>query len=469
MKFLKENQIFVAIVILGTILRILALTWHDFWFDEALTYHFAKLPIDQLLRASATDFNPPLYYLLIHFLLKLNQNELWLRLPSLIASVAIIPILYFWSVKYNNKRATLISISLFAVSPLSIYLATEARPHSLAILFVPLLSISFFKLIAKPQATTILTFAVVATLAIYTQYYLILLFLPFALIVIFLQTRLSLANFLIITSVPLLSILPWLIFSARFEHNPCWCPNTLLSLPASLVSPSIAGVGVVTLRSYPNLPFLTLAFFATTTIIVLIFFFKGLVRNLKITAIYLMPLTILSTLGLFLPIFSPKAFAIFSPIFFIIVGLGIDSVKQKRQLALLAFFVLGIISIVQITNPFFAGEKLEEISQITAKDPTSPILHSSLLTYYSTKFYTQDKQQNLLITPNPLSSSTVKYIGGDQTEIDPQSPSLWLVDTLKWADPETHRDNVNNLLRDYETISDHQLDNISVSYLKKRK
>ena len=184
------------IIASGFVLRLFALSSHDFWFDEALTYHFANLPPASLLKATATDFNPPLYYLLMHYMLKISSHEIVLRLPSLTFSMFSILASYYFAKSRINQKVALIGASLLAVSPLSIYLASEARLHSLAILFVPLLIVSFFELKKRPHTLTTLTFVLISTLALYTQYYLILLFLPFALIVFLTKTKIKITKFL---------------------------------------------------------------------------------------------------------------------------------------------------------------------------------------------------------------------------------------------------------------------------------
>ena len=466
--FLKELKIFPFIFLIGTALRILALKSHDFWFDEAITYHFANLPLAILLKATATDFNPPLYYLLMHYVIKISSNELFLRLPSLIFSLLSILVLYYFAKSRINQKVALIGASLLAVSPLSIYLASEARLHSLAILFVPLLIASFFKLLKRPNTSTTLTFILISTLALYTQYYLILLFLSFALIISFAKTKIKIAKFLKIISVPVFALMPWVLFSAQFDHNPCWCPNTLLSLPSSLVSPVISGVGIVTLRSYTNLPMPTLFLLTTTTIITIIFLFKGFLRNWKIASFYLFPIAQVSFLGLFFPVFSPKAFSIFSPIFLVIVALGIDSTKKQILLAPLLVILMGSISAVELNSPFFRGEKLKEVVKITNNDKKAAIVHTSPVTYYSIRFYTQDKQQNLLAANNPLSKTTLNYIDSFQQKIGDQTKNLWLVTTAKWTNPDQTKQALEELFVNFRELEDFQVGNISVIYLSRK-
>ncbi|MBI2327838.1 glycosyltransferase family 39 protein [Candidatus Curtissbacteria bacterium] len=414
------------VFLIGILFRLLALNFHDFWFDEAITYHFARLPVKNLLEVVLADNNPPLYYLLIHYLVKISPDELILRLPSLLANLLSILALYHFVKTKIDKRVATVSASLFAVSPLSIYLATEARLHSLALLFVTLIINSFFKLLTKPSPVNIAIFIFFTTLGLYTQYYIILLLLPLTYIIYSTKNHLTFGKWLTIASIPLLTLVPWLILSTQTPHSGCWCPNTLLSLPASLVAPTIAGVGNVTMRTFPNLPPAIFALFLTTSLLTFVMFVKGIPKSKVLPAIYLIPLAALSTAGLFFPVFSPKAFSITSPIYFIIVSLGITSFS-KKYLGPLIFLLLTLISAILITNPFFRGEKLKEASEITSQRSAKIIAHTSILTYYPFRYYLPEHRKNIMLTANPLTEKTVNLIGG-QKESAGNLNDFWLVE-----------------------------------------
>lgn len=463
----NEIKILVAVTTIGVILRIIALNQHDFWFDEAFTYHIARLPLSELLQAALSDNNPPLYYLLVHFVLKLSSNEIILRLPSFIASIASIILIYALLKKLINRQAGLIASALFSVSPLVIYIGTEARLHSLATLLSIGLVFSFYLLLKKPDFKAILTFFMVSTLALYTQYYILLLFIPFTIYVLTQKHALKIKKWIIIASVSLATLIPWLVLSLGI-HNNCSCPNTLLSLPAALVTPLIGGVGEVTLRAFPSLPFPILTLFVITAVFILFFFIRGLVYNPFLTFAYLIPLAVLSFFGLFMPVFSPKAFAIFSPIYFAIVALGIISFRKSRLITIILTVLLGTISIIQTTNPFFAGTRLKPIDSIVKNNRSIPVAHTSLLTYYSLDYYSQGNQKHILITPNPLSLETLKFIGGQKQEVNKNMSQLWLVDSEKWAGKKDRENALKIIFDTYSVEKMYKVDKISVSLLKRK-
>src|SRR5687767_5724175 len=72
-----------ALTLIGGILRLFGLDHQSLWYDEVLTVLNSETSVYQLLADPAVDPNiPPLYYLLIHFILPFADGEALLRLPS---------------------------------------------------------------------------------------------------------------------------------------------------------------------------------------------------------------------------------------------------------------------------------------------------------------------------------------------------------------------------------------------------
>src|SRR3954468_13211329 len=82
---------------------------------------------------AAYENTPPLYYLLL-LPLPLHDDEVWLRLPSLIAGVAAVPVLYAAVRALLDTRAALLSALALAVAPYAVSFSNYARGFSLATL-----------------------------------------------------------------------------------------------------------------------------------------------------------------------------------------------------------------------------------------------------------------------------------------------------------------------------------------------
>ncbi len=477
--FLKTvpREIWLLMVTLGTgiVLRLMAGRWHDFWFDEAFTYEIARLPIKQLIEAVLSDNNPPLYYLIIHWMLKLGQSEVWLRLTSVVANIMTMFLIIKLGGELVSKRVGLIGAGLFAVSPLEIYMATEARLHSLGMFLATMMIYRFLKLAKAGSRSSIIIFAIVAVLGLYTQYYLGLLFLPFTWLVMRSRTKLKFWQWIGICVAVLVLLAPWLGISMKTIHNGCSCPNTMLSLPAALVSPVLGGVGEVTLRSFWRLPWLIWGGFGLVGMGMMWLFGKGIFQVGKLKLIYLVPLGILSGLGIFWPVFSPKAFGVFSPSWFLIVSWGISKYKARFKWEVIIVGLLASVSVIQLANPFFKGTRLKPVAEIVKSQQGVPMAHTSVISYYSLDYYTrsrsfdyaEDKEKQVLITENPLSPVTVKYIGGEQQEIGEKVRRLWLVDSQKWAGS-SYGVKIKKVFEEFKVIEEHQIGETKVWLLERK-
>lgn len=460
---------FWAIISLGLVLRILALTQHDFWFDEAFTYHISKLPFKQILTAVSADNNPPLYYILIHFVIAVNKNEVILRLPSLAAGMATILLTYFLVYKFIRKSAALTSTAFVSLSPLTIYLSTEARPHSLGILFATLEIIAFLTLIKKPTRANSLLFILITIMGLYTHYYVALLLIPFTFILVKKKGLLSLRKWFMLVFLSGLAVLPWLKLSLSTLHSDCWCPSLLSANLSSLVSPAISGVGVVNLRYFLSLDASKFLLLALASFLTITYFVRGLTKNFYLTALYIYPLLTLNIIGFFHPILSPRAFAVFSPIYLSILALGAKSSFLKKLLIPALLFLFGIISLMQSQYKFFRGDPVKSVYNLV-KTENITVVHTSVLTYYSLQYYSLNKFNNFLIDENPLSPLTVQYIGGQKSQSLPETNELWLVDYSLVANQEQdYQKTIARFLPYYYIERLQKFDNISVSFLVRKK
>ena len=77
------------------------------WRDEAFSYLLAKKNIIEIIFLTAKDYNPPLYYLILHFWIKIfGHSEIALRSLSLIFYWATIYIVFLFLTeifKIKNK------------------------------------------------------------------------------------------------------------------------------------------------------------------------------------------------------------------------------------------------------------------------------------------------------------------------------------------------------------------------------
>ena len=83
------------ITLVGAILRLYRLSAQSIWFDEASSIAGARGGFVQILQSVAGQEGcPPLYFLLLRLVTALGDSEFVVRLLSVLAGVAAIPLIY---------------------------------------------------------------------------------------------------------------------------------------------------------------------------------------------------------------------------------------------------------------------------------------------------------------------------------------------------------------------------------------
>lgn len=103
------------------------------WYDEAFTWSMARLPTQTMIRATAGDVHPPLWYLIEGAVVRTLGSAEWaLRIPALLFAVVSVGLAYWLARSLGyERRAALWGAGLLAVMPAQLYYAQEARMYTL--------------------------------------------------------------------------------------------------------------------------------------------------------------------------------------------------------------------------------------------------------------------------------------------------------------------------------------------------
>ncbi len=120
-------------------LRMWGLDARGLWWDESLSLHRAQGDLSYILSnrivfddTVTTDQHPPLYFLLLHGVLRLaGDSDLALRYPSVFFATLIVPLLYLLGRRLRNERAGLLAALAGALSPVTLWYAQEMRMYTL--------------------------------------------------------------------------------------------------------------------------------------------------------------------------------------------------------------------------------------------------------------------------------------------------------------------------------------------------
>jgi uncharacterized membrane protein len=132
-----HRHVLAAIVALATILRLFRLGHQSLWVDEIMTLIVATpKPGYSIWRLIRHNIHGPLHTFVVYLMQLAGTGDAWLRLPSAIAGIASVPLLYAWVRPRLGDRPALWSALLLAVNPLHIHYSQELRNYAFVVFFV---------------------------------------------------------------------------------------------------------------------------------------------------------------------------------------------------------------------------------------------------------------------------------------------------------------------------------------------
>jgi uncharacterized membrane protein len=123
-----------ALLVIGLAVRVVLM--RSIWVDEAISIHQAHMSLGGMLdNLRATDRHPPLHYLILWLTVRLfGDGELAVRGPSILASAALIPVLFVTGRELFDRRTGLVAAGFVTIAPLVVWYGQEARMYALFML-----------------------------------------------------------------------------------------------------------------------------------------------------------------------------------------------------------------------------------------------------------------------------------------------------------------------------------------------
>jgi len=199
----------------------------SFWRDEAFTYLLSKKNVIDLISLTARDFNPPLYYLVIHFWMKVfGASEIALRSISFVFYWMTIycVFLFLTNVMKIHTRRRWLYLLLIALNPILLYYAFEARMYTMLAFFAAL---SFYSFIRNNYKV----FLFATILGLYTHYFMVFVLLGELVFYFFTARGKFTRTILLKYSMPFLFFIPWILFVLRvkdFTSSSFWIEKSNL-------------------------------------------------------------------------------------------------------------------------------------------------------------------------------------------------------------------------------------------------
>jgi hypothetical protein len=167
----------VALGIAGLVVAALALrmvSTRGIWLDEATSITQSQMTLGGLLDSlRTTDVHPPLHHLLLWAIQHATGStaELLMRLPSIVAGTALVPVLFLLGRDLYDRRAGMFAAALAAFSPFVVWYSQEARMYALFMLFASLAMLGQVRALQRGRKRDWALWAAATAGLLWTQYF----------------------------------------------------------------------------------------------------------------------------------------------------------------------------------------------------------------------------------------------------------------------------------------------------------
>ncbi|MFH1339547.1 MAG: glycosyltransferase family 39 protein [Candidatus Omnitrophota bacterium] len=337
---IEKRQILaiIFVLIISFTLRLYNLGFHEFWYDEVVTVNYAQNPY-----GNWGSFNAPLYWLFLHFWIKLfGISEFSLRFPSLIFSFFSVILIYLLGKILFDRMVGIFAAIFMGLSPFHLWYAQEARDYSMA-LFLGLASSYFlYKALRGGQNRSWLFFIFVSIAALYTNYFFIFLFFAQAFYILIsrkIKLKIHKLGYFLLISLGFIFYLPHFLRKFYYLWHGFWIPVPhYKSLVITLENFMLGYSGFRSLYLIADI--LAGLLFITTLLIV---HRKNKLKENFVFSLFLFFVPIMLIFFFSKALFSiylDRGLIIFSPYFYIVLSLGIVFMKRIRKVVILSVLIL---------------------------------------------------------------------------------------------------------------------------------
>lgn len=368
------------------------------WRDEAFSYLLANKNFFEIFSLTAKDFNPPLYYLILHFWIKIfGSSEIAIRSLSMIFYWATVYIgfLFLTNIfKIKLKKAFFYTF-LIVINPLLLYYAFEGRMYSMFAFFSAL---SFYSLYKKNKNLYFIS----SILGLYTHYFMII-----ALIIQFLMIKLR-------QRIIFLSYLPWIIFvfiNKGISISSFWINKPNIKSLINFIGQVYTGYEIEFKFYDKSLIILSLGLVSIITIGYLLLFKNKIFKYLLSWSIGIPFFTVL--ISFIKPVFLPR-YLIFCSIGLILLIIFIIE-KLPKFFRYLIFILLLITTInynqlqIKERRKFNLKKSILEIKYLMKKNDL--IYVTNELDYFTVQYYLGENHLNKVFIWDKTYEEIPNYVG----------------------------------------------------------
>jgi len=412
----REHVALFIILAIAFFLRVYHLGFRDFWYDEVNSFYYSQHPLN--------NWNPPLYWILLHFWIKVfGISEFSLRFPSLAFSFISVFLVYLLGKRFFNPRVGIYAAVFMAFSPFHIQYAQEARPYSLSLFLSILSTYMLFMALTEKRRKFWLGFVLVTAAGFYSNinYYHIFLLIAQALCVFILLKSKGVKK-LFYFLFPMLSFLPWV---PRFIEKLNWIKGGdfwWIQKPNwAILSTTMESFDFRYNAFWPQ----SQDFISKMVIVLLLILILKTLKHKneysnKIIVCFI--LFLFPTISIFLvsktivSVYLIRGLIIFSPYYYFILALGLTAINRKAMegvlICIMVFFLSrGIFNYygrADVKKPFKIAAKFIEDDLVKGDAIVYAGPAASPIIFYSKSM--EFKRQAYLLPPNQLSDEVYQFL-----------------------------------------------------------
>ena len=428
----RNRTFFAAILFSGLILRCIAIGSRSIQYDDAFTFFLAGRSLVEIVQGTLADTMPPLFYFILHFWLWAGSSLIWIRLLSVLFSLAAVILLFFVVRDLADEEAALWAMGFAAISPFQIYHAQDIRMYALLAAAQMAVYLFFVRIWLRRNSPgnswwNWAGLVVSAVMVLYTHNLGIFgLAAPFFFLILKKEYRLLFRYTGGMAAAGVLALPWWLVLPEQLQkiQTAFWTPR-----------PGIIELTQAIIQTIATLPlpmrWLYFAAFISLTLVVLVIIESW--RRRKESGVQFLALSVLSSPVIIIalsylmrPIFVPRGFIIANLAFYGLAGILTAHKFPKGVGILLSLFFIAAsaislpyqISFCQFPRSPFREAMLQLASTVKTDEV---ILHDNKLSYLPAHFYEPGLQQKFLPDEPGSHNDTFARASQEAMQIFPES------------------------------------------------
>ena len=373
----------------------------SFWRDEAFSYLMAKMPLVEMAKTTARDFNPPFYYALLHGWINIfGASEVAIRSMSLVffaVSIFVFLMLLIDVLKIPERKAW-IYVLLYGLNPFMLYYGIEGRMYSL----FALLSLSSYYLLMTRRWKW---YAVCVFLGMYTHYFFMFV-LGTQVLYVVLYERSTLFRLLKTLTLPVVAFLPWLYYilpTMTTKTNDFWTEP--LSFSESINTLGILFTGYEMVWQFYNKHIL---YVSVAIVAILVYFFMRKVRKDNVLSLLLMwafgAYFSIAIISFVKPIFVPRYLIFAVPGFLALLAYIMEHVNPRAKMIIAAVLLIMTLHYSYKSSLYkHKGDARKTMHEIhTISDSNDVIYVTDPALYFTAAYYANGKEVFIYQPPEKL-------------------------------------------------------------------